>query len=218
MKTNNFPRLFMIPLLLLLTATPAWAYIPFKAEYLVESRYKLAPSVTLEHEIRWRAGMYHVSMEAGNSLVSWKENSRFTLGDASLPVSKDFRSRTRVIQNRNDRKLSFDGRADGILDRQTLVFALPLIAHQRGVGASGMLESLNHRGREKNIEYFVHELLDFEGTRAAMIDVWFEGKPDELLGRVYFSLEVPGLILQAEAFDEDGRSLGTLKLTRWSPI
>lgn len=58
MKTNNFPRLFMIPLLLLLTATPAWAYIPFKAEYLVESRYKLAPSVTLEHEIRWRAGMY----------------------------------------------------------------------------------------------------------------------------------------------------------------
>lgn len=51
-----------------------------------------------------------------------------------------------------------------------------------------------------------------------MIDVWFEGKPDELLGRVYFSLEVPGLILQAEAFDENGRSLGTLKLTRWSPI
>lgn len=203
---------------LLLVSVPVWALIPFKAVYQLDSRYALAPSVSITHEFQRQGSDYRTEMEAGVNLASWREFSLFFLDADSMPISKDFRSRTRVIRNRSDRSLSFEGRPATTYDRQTLVFILPFIAEKQGAGASGRLEALNHRGREKNIEYFVHEILEFQGMKAAMIDIWFEDKPEEMLGRVHFSLDVPGLILQAEAFDGKGTSLGVLKLTRWSAI
>lgn len=217
MKTKTLTVL-VTTALLLLVSLPVWALIPFIAEYQLDSRYALAPSVSISHEFKRNGSAYQTQMEAGVSLASWREHSLFFLNAEAMPVSRDFRSRTRVIQNRSDRRLSFEGRADTTYDRQTVVFLLPEIAMREGVGSAGRLDVLNHRGRERNIEYFVHEITEFQGIKAAVIDVWFEGRADEMLGRVHFSLEVPGLILQAEAFDDKGASLGVLKLTRWSPI
>jgi hypothetical protein len=209
---------FVATLILLLVSLPSWALIPFTAVYQLNSQYALAPSVSITHEFRRNGSGYQTQMEAGVSLASWREHSLFFLNAEALPVSRDFRTRTRVVQNRSDRRLSFEGRADTTYDRQTVVFLLPEIALREGPGTSGRLDVLNHRGRERNIEYFVHEITQFQSIKAAVIDVWFEEKADEMLGRIHFSLDVPGLILQAEAFDDKGASLGVLKLTRWSPI
>ncbi|SFX49941.1 hypothetical protein [Marinospirillum alkaliphilum] len=190
------------------------AVIPFTAVYQLDSRYALAPSISITHEVTQNRTGFRSRMEASVQLASWREQATFSL-DGLLPVSMDFRSRSRVIRNQTDRSLSFAEREATTYDRQTVVFLLPALATRDGAGSSGYLNVLNPRGRNNDIEYRVVEITRFQGMNAAVIDVWFEDEPEQT-ARVHFSLDVPGLVLQAEAYDEKGQRLGRLQLRRWS--
>lgn len=212
-KLRCLSRLLVSLLFLLPLPALAWSVKPFEAVYQLDSKYALAPRLTIHHQVRQQGEGFLTRMEADIQLASWREQSHFI--NEVLPVALEFQSRQRLIRSRQSRQLSFESRAEDVYDRQTALLLLSALAERDGAASEGILAILSPRGRDVELAYQVRDFTEMSGMQAAVIDLWLQDKPEQR-ARVYLSMEVPGLILQAEAFDEKGLQLGKLRLRSWA--
>lgn len=206
-------RLLVVSVLFSPLPALAWSVKPFEAVYQLDSRYALAPRLTIHHQVRQQGEGFVTRMEADIQLASWREQSHFI--DEVLPVALEFQSRQRLIRSRQNRHLSFESRPEDVYDRQTTVLLLSALAERDGAATEGVLTVLSPRGRDIDLAYQILNFTEMSGMQAVVIDLWLDDKPEQR-ARVYLSMQVPGLILQAEAFDEKGVQLGKLRLRSWA--
>lgn len=81
-------------------------------------------------------------------------------------------------------------------------------------GSQGVLPALNDKGEDRSLGYQITRKGLLRGQPVAVLQVWFEHKPHEE-AEVFLALDVPGLIIQAKAFDENGIQHGVLRLRDW---
>ncbi|APE30214.1 hypothetical protein BOX17_04165 [Halomonas aestuarii] len=204
--------LLLLPLFLLLAAGSALAMEPrpFDARYRLE--VKGWPNATIEHRLSHDGAEWRSEMSADIAVARGSERSRFLAGPAIR--SLHYASGYTLMGFGKEYELDRES-LDGLPDRQAALFELSRRASAADCAAPCRLRYLDHRGREKEVEYRVLSRTDlslpageFEAVRVEVTE------PDEPGRRMIFSFhpELPGLLLAME-YQRDGERRSRLALT-----
>ena len=196
-------------LLLLLAAGSALAVEPrpFDARYRLE--VKGWPNATIEHRLSHDGTEWLSEMSADIAVARGSERSRFLAGQAIR--SLHYASGYTLMGFGKEYELDRES-LDGLPDRQAALFELSRRASVADCAVPCRLRYLDHRGREKEIEYRVErsQALVFGSVRFRRSTL-----RDERPGRrMIFSFhpELPGLLLAME-YQRDGERRSRLALT-----
>lgn len=199
-------------LLLLLAAGSALAVEPrpFDARYRLE--VKGWPNATIEHRLSHDGTEWLSEMSADIAVARGSERSRFLAGRAirSLHYASGYTLMGFGKEYELDREA-----LDGLPDRQAALFELSRRASVADCAVPCRLRYLDHRGREKEIEYRVLTRTDLSLPAGEFAAVRVEvTEPDEPDRRMIFSFhpELPGLLLAME-YQRDGERRSRLALT-----